>query len=87
MFFWSIQSNVEIDLLIVKGTTKYAYEFKYSQSPKMTKSMHIAMQDLKLDKITIFYPGNLTFPLYEKVTVTNLQDYFKTTGVNWESLT
>jgi len=73
-FFWSTQSNAELDLLIVKGNKKFAYEFKYTDHPKITKSMRIALEDLSLDKINIIYPGRKTYKLDEKIQVTCLDE-------------
>ncbi len=48
------------------------YEFKYSDAPKITPSMRIACQDLKLDHLYVVYPGEATFPLSEKITARGL---------------
>lgn len=80
-FFWATQGHAELDLLILKGLKKYAFEFKYTDYPKMTPSMHIALQDLKLDALTVIYPGEVSFPLSTKIEAMTLQDYaahFKT---------
>ena len=76
-YFWATQGEAELDLLIVRGLKKYAFEFKYTDRPKITKSMRIALEDLKLDKITVIYPGEKSFYLDEKVYVTNLAEYSK----------
>lgn len=76
-FFWSTQSRAELDLLIVQGNNKHAFEIKYTEKPKLTKSMQIALEDLQLDKITYIYPGNMSYPLSEQVFVTNIVDFFK----------
>jgi hypothetical protein len=33
----------------------------------MTKSMHIALEDLKLERIFVIYPGKDVYPLHERV--------------------
>ncbi|PCI39470.1 MAG: hypothetical protein COB50_01095 [Thiotrichales bacterium] len=76
-FFWSTQSHAELDLMIVKGSKKFGFEFKYTDQPKLTKSMRIALECLNLENITVLYAGDKTFPLSEKVTVTNLPDLIK----------
>lgn len=40
--------------------------------PKMTKSMHIALEDLKLDHLYVIFPGKIHFPLSEKITAWGL---------------
>ncbi len=71
-FFWGTHTNAELDLLITRGNTNIAFEFKYSSTPRITRSMYSALRELKLDRITIVCPGNTTYPLAENVWVTNL---------------
>lgn len=71
-YFWGTQSKAELDLLIVKNGKRIGYEFKYSDAPKMTPSMRIACEDLKLDHLYAVYPGTMTFPLSEKITARGL---------------
>lgn len=74
-YFWSVQSGGEVDLLIVKGMEKRAFEFKYSNKPTVTKSMHIAMETLELDSFTIIIPGNSHYPLTENIDVWGLEAF------------
>ncbi len=79
-FFWATQANAELDLLIHKSSKKIGIEFKYTDNPKTTKSMHIAINDLKLDHIYIVIPGNSSYLLDEKISVCgldSLEDIFK----------
>ena len=71
-YFWAAHTQAELDLLIVRGAAKTAFEFKYSSAPKVTRSMHSALADLDLDRITIVYPGNDAYPLSERVRVAGL---------------
>ncbi len=72
-FFWGTYANAELDLLIVRGDKKMAFEFRYTSTPKVTRSMHSAMEDLDLDEIIIVYPGDNTYQLTKTIRVTNLQ--------------
>lgn len=74
-FFWATQSHAELDLLIVQNGKKLGFEFKYSDAPSITKSMKIAMKDLKLDSLTVIYPGAKSYPLAEQVKVVSLEAY------------
>ncbi len=58
VYFWSTHNEAELDLLIIKGTKKFGYEIKYTDSPKLTKSMSISMKDLQLEELTLVFPGN-----------------------------
>lgn len=76
-FFWATYANAELDLLIVQGDKKMAFEFKYTTTPKVTRSMHSALQDLDLDQISIVCPGDSTYPLADNIRVTNLEQLVK----------
>jgi len=71
-FFWATHGDAELDLLIVRGSKKTAFEFKYTSTPRVTRSMHSALADLDLERITIVCPGDSAYPLTESVRVTNL---------------
>ena len=67
-YFWSTSNEAEIDLLIFKDGKRLHFEFKYSDSTKITKSMMIALQDLKLDHLYIISTGTLSFAMHENIT-------------------
>src|SRR6267154_1245288 len=71
-YFWGTQSGAELDLLIVKNGKRIGYEFKYVDAPKITASMKIACEDLNLDHLYVVYPGEIRFPLSEKITARGL---------------
>jgi len=76
-FFWSTQTGAEIDLLIVKGVKRQAFEFKYSNKPTTTKSMHVSMETLGLDGITVIIPGSAHYFLTERIEVWGLEAFAK----------
>lgn len=47
-YFWSTHNKAVLDLFVFKNGKRLGFEFKYTDDPKITKSMNIAMQDLKL---------------------------------------
>ena len=73
-FFWATQSGAELDLLIIKNGKRIGFEFKYTDSPKFTKSMFSALQDLNLNHLYVIHPHRITFPLAEKVTALGLEE-------------
>jgi predicted AAA+ superfamily ATPase len=64
----------EIDLFFLRHGRRYGIEFKFSEAPKLTKSMHMAMETLKLDFAWIIYPGEKAFPVKDNITVCPLRD-------------
>ena len=71
-YFWGTQSEAELDLLIFKNGKRLGFEFKFGDRPSLTKSMHIALKDLKLDHLILVYPGNKIFPMTEDITAYGL---------------
>lgn len=62
-YFWSTQRGAELDLLLIRQGRRWGFEFKCTDAPTMTRSMHIALDDLKLEKIFVLYPGIRRFSL------------------------
>jgi uncharacterized protein len=56
-YFWATHASAELDLLLMKGRQRIGVEFKRADAPKVTPSMRIAGEDLKLDKLYVVYPG------------------------------
>lgn len=68
-YFWATHSGAELDLFFLKDGKRCGIEFKYSEAPKISKAMRIALNDLALDYLWIVYPGNESYPVDEKITV------------------
>jgi predicted AAA+ superfamily ATPase len=67
VYFWAVHSGSELDLLMFRGGKRIGVEFKRSDAPRMTRSMGIAMHDLKLDELIVIYPGIRAYELAERV--------------------
>lgn len=76
-FFWRTHHGAELDLLVLKEGKRFGYEFKFADAPKRTKSMHIALSDLKLDHLYVIYPGKREIPLQDCITAIGLEDWIK----------
>ncbi len=68
-YFWAVHSGSELDLLLFRKGRRLGVEFKRSDAPHMTRSMHIALADLQLDELIVVYPGTRPYPLAEQVRV------------------
>lgn len=73
-FFWRTSHGVELDLLINYKTKKLGFEFKFSDAPNPSKSMHIACKDLSLDHLYIVYPGKRTHSIDSEISVLGIED-------------
>ena len=67
-YFYRTQRGAELDLLLLRGGKRFGFEFKCSEPPKTTKSMHIVAGDLGLEHLWVVYPGELEYPLTERIT-------------------
>lgn len=76
-YFWATQANAELDLLVHQDGKRLGFEFKYSDMPQMTKSMHIALEDLKLDQLIVIYPGDKSYHPQKNVFICGLNEYIK----------
>ena len=74
-YFWATHNQAELDLLIIQDGKKHGFEFKYTDSPKLTPSMSIALHDLELDSLTVIVPGTHDFPLTKEIRVIGLEKY------------
>lgn len=79
-YFWSTYSGAEIDLLLYEKGELTGIEFKYTDAPKLTKSMQMAMETLKLRHLYVVYPGAIDYLLTEKITVRGLNHYLVPKG-------
>ncbi len=74
-YFWGIHNQGELDLFILKNGKCLGFEFKYADAPGLTSSMQLAQDTLKLDKLTIIYPGKARYRLTNEIAVIELEDY------------
>ena len=68
-YFWATHQGAELDLLMIKGSRRVGLEFKRADAPKLTPSMRIAMEDLKLDALFVLYPGLTRYALADRIEV------------------
>lgn len=75
-YFWATHGGAELDLMVNWRGRKYGFEFKYGDAPSMTKSMHTALHDLKLERLFVVHPGKDSYVMNEQteaVAITNLR--------------
>jgi len=66
-FFWATHQGAELDLLLLRGQQRIGVEFKRSDAPRITTSMRISLDDLKLDALYVVYPGRHRYRLSDRV--------------------
>ena len=66
-YFWSTLRGAELDLLLLRQGHRYGFEFKCTDAPSMTRSIHVALEDLQLNKLYVIYPGRERYALHARV--------------------
>ena len=66
-YFWATHAGAELDLLVASGGQRRGFEIKRTVAPRVTKSMRVAMDDLRLDSLDVIHAGAETFPLTERI--------------------
>lgn len=74
-YFWATHAGAELDLLVMLNGKRYGFEFKLSDAPGPTRSMHAAVTSLDLERLFILYPGSATYPLAPKIEATPLASF------------
>lgn len=74
MYFWRTSNGAELDLLVNHKGKRHGYEFKFTSTPTVTKSMHSAYRDLKLDSLTVITPKGRPHKLNNFVDVRPLEE-------------
>ena len=67
-YFYATQRGAELDLLLLRRGLRWGFEFKCTDAPRTSKSMHVVLQDLGLEHLWVVYPGDLEYPLTERIT-------------------
>ncbi len=75
-YFWATHAGAEIDLVVVRGKSRLGFEFKRTVAPTVSRSMHIAIEDLGLENIDVIHAGDETFPLADRIRAVSLSRVF-----------
>ena len=66
--------------MLVRGGQRWGFEFKYGDAPRTTKSMRVALDDLKLKRLFVIYPGEKDYVLDDHIEVLALPGVEKLAG-------
>ena len=67
-YYWRTHTGAELDLFVMKDGKRIGFEVKYSDVPKITKSMYSVIEDLKLDKLYVINTGSRTLQMEDNIT-------------------
>lgn len=66
-YFWATHAGAELDLLLFKDGRRLGVEIKRADAPRLSPSMRTAMEDLRLDRLVVVYPGERRYPLAQGI--------------------
>jgi len=67
-YFWATHNGAELDLLLLDGGRRVGVEIKYVDAPRRTRSMVVAVNDLRLDALHVVYPGEVRYAIDDRMT-------------------
>ena len=73
-FHWGTHGGAELDLMLARGGRRWGFELKYADAPRTTKSMRVALDDLKLENLFVIYPGEKDYTLDDRIQVLGLRN-------------
>lgn len=76
-FFWATHAGAELDLMIVRGRKRVGFEIKLTSSPKVSPSMKIALDNLRLNVLFVVHAGEKSYPLSGKIYAIASTDLIK----------
>jgi len=65
--FWGTHGGAELDLLVVRGRRRWGFEFKRTSAPVVSRSMRVAIEDLRLERLDVVHGGPHTFFLAPRI--------------------
>ncbi len=66
-YFWATHAGAELDLLVIRGRSRFGFEIKRTTTPSRSRSLYLARTTLGLDRLDIVHAGDSTFPLGDDI--------------------
>lgn len=66
-YSWGLHSGAALDLLVIRGSRRFGFEVKRSESPEVTPSMRSAIESLQLNKLTVVHAGKHSYSMNDNI--------------------
>ena len=76
-YYWATHNGAEIDLVMLKDGRMFGVECKRLDAPGLTPSMKIALHDLRLEKILVFYPGTKRYKIADRIEAVPFEEIIR----------
>ncbi|MEN8260957.1 MAG: ATP-binding protein [Pseudomonadota bacterium] len=73
-YFWGTHQGAEIDLVLRKNGHFLGVECKRTDTPRLTPSLRIVLNDLQIERVAVVYPGAKRFPIAPAIEAVPLQE-------------
>ncbi len=67
VYFWATHNGAELDLLLLTAGRRIGVEIKRVDAPRRTRSMAVAVEDLRLDALYVVYPGDRRYAIDDRI--------------------
>ncbi len=74
VYHWRTHAGAELDLFLPIGGKRLGFEIKYTDAPAITKSMRVAVHDLRLDHLYIVHAGSASYALATNISAVAASD-------------
>jgi predicted AAA+ superfamily ATPase len=64
-YFYSVHGGSELDIYL--PNRQIGFEIKRQDAPRLSRSMQIVIEDLKLEELLIVYPGKRAYPISDRI--------------------
>lgn len=66
-WFYAVHAGSELDIFFLHRARRIGVECKREDAPRITRSMRVTQQDLRLDRLLVVYPGARRYELADGI--------------------
>ena len=67
VYFWATHNGAELNLLLLVEGRRVGVEIKRVDAPRRTRSMAVALNDLRLEALYVVYPGDVRYVIDDRI--------------------
>lgn len=71
-YFWATHAGAELDLMVETARGRIGFEFKWGDAPRASRSMRVAIESLRLERLYVVHPGRDRYEIDDRIEVVPL---------------
>ena len=79
-YHWSTHAGAELDLFVLHRGKRLGFEVKRTEAPELTKSMRVALQSLRLDRLDVVHAGEHSYSLGDRCRAVSIRELIEGAG-------